>query len=335
MNKRLLLGTVLALAGVCFVAAQEQGKSARPAAKAQSPKTEPTRPAGVKKAEQPQRSPEEQAVLAAAEVLVKAYDARDAKAFAASFTPAGEYVDEKGAVYHGRQAIEEDFAAFFKANPDSRIDLHLTAARPIAAGVVAADGLTQFTRAPGQAPVLGRCHLVCTKDSGKWLIASLHELDVPDAETARHDQVRQLEWLVGDWIDEGSDSHVHFNCRWDEGGNFLIRDFAVHVAGQKTITGTQRIGYDPMTGHLKTWIFDAAGGYADGYFHHEGNRWILHTSGVTADGRMAAGTNIFTPIDTHRMSWAAVDRVVGGEQLADVPKITIVRKPPSPTAKAK
>src|SRR5438270_9840159 len=29
-------------------------------------------------------------------------------------------------------------------------------------------------------------------------------------------------------------------------------------------TGTQRIGYDPLTGHLKAWIFDSAGGYADG-----------------------------------------------------------------------
>src|SRR5438270_7254961 len=102
-------------------------------------------------------------------------------------------------------------------------------------------------------------------------------------------------------------------------------------------TGTQRIGYDPLTGHLKSWVFDSAGGYADGYFHREGESWIEQSSGVTSDGRMASGTNIFMPVDKHRMSWQAVDRVIGGERIADLDAVTIVRKPPAPsrTAQAK
>jgi uncharacterized protein (TIGR02246 family) len=298
-------------------------------------KSEGAKQAPARQAEKPKSSPEDEAVRAAAEALVKAYDARDAKAFAASFTAEGEYVDEKGAVFHGRKAIEDEFAGFFKANPETAIEVQLVGARPIAAGIVAADGATRFTRAKGEPPIFGRCHLVCAREQGKWLVASLHEIEAADEHFSHHEQVQQLEWLVGDWIDEGSDSHVHFSCRWDDGGNYLLRDFAVHVAGQKAITGTQRIGYDPVTGHLKTWIFDSAGGYAEGYFHREEDRWVLHTSGVTADGRMASGTNIFTPIDKHRVSWEAVDRVIGGERIADVPKVTIVRKPPSPTAKAK
>jgi hypothetical protein len=147
--------------------------------------------------------------------------------------------------------------------------------------------------------------------------------------------VKQLEFLVGEWIDEGADSHVHFTCRWDEGQNFLVRDFAVHTGGQKTMTGTQRIGYDPLTGHLRAWIFDSAGGYADGYFHREGENWVLQTSGVTSDGRMASGTQILSRLDNHRLSWQAVDYVIGGERVADIPKVTIVRKPPGPTARAK
>lgn len=347
MRKLLVAVFALGLAGLWSATAQEkdsakkaekvpeQGKAAAARAAAPARSKSAAQPAPPKEPEKPKASPQDEAVRTAAEALIKAYDAHDAKAFAAAFTAEGEFVDEKGTVYHGRKAIEEEFTGFFKANPNTTIELALASARSIAAGIVATDGITRFTRAKGEPAVFGRCHLVCAREEGKSLIASLHEIEAADEQFSHHDHVQQLEWLVGDWIDEGSDSHVHFSCRWDEGGNYLVRDFAVHIAGQKTITGTQRIGYDPVSGHLKAWVFDSAGGYADGYFHREGDSWILHTSGVTADGKMASGTSIFTPIDKHRMSWEAVDRVIGGERVADIQKVTIVRKPPNPTAKAK
>jgi uncharacterized protein (TIGR02246 family) len=302
-------------------------KDAEPSAKTPDPKTAP--------AATPKRSPDEEAVLLTGAALVKAYNARDSQAFAGVFTADGEYVDEKGAVYHGRKALESEFDGFFKANPETSIEVAFVSTRAIAPGIIAADGTTRFTRAKSEPPVAGRCSLVCTKEGGKWLIASLREVEAADEHTSHHEQVRQLEFMLGDWIDEGAGSHVHFTCRWDEGQNFLLRDFAVVFAGQKTMTGTQRIGYDPLTGHLKAWIFDSAGGYADGYFHSEGEKWILQTSGVTSDGRMASGTQIFARDEKHRMSWQAVDYVIGGERIPDIPKVTIVRKPPTPTSTAK
>lgn len=302
-------------------------KDTGPAAKTPATKTGP--------ASALKRTPDEEAVLLTGEALVNAYNQRDGKAFAAVFTSDGEYVDEKGAVYHGRKAIDEEFGDFFKANPETSIEVQFVSTRPLAPGIIAADGTTRFTRAKAEPPVAGRCSLVCTKEGGKWLIASLREVQAADEHTSHHEQVSQLEFLVGDWINEGAGSHVHFTCRWDEGKNFLLRDFAVVFAGQKTMTGTQRIGYDPLTGHLKAWIFDSAGGYADGYFHREGESWILQTSGVTADGRMASGTQIFARDEKHRTSWQAVDYVIGGERIPDIPKVTIVRKPPTPTTTVK
>jgi uncharacterized protein (TIGR02246 family) len=292
-------------------------------------------PSSAAPAVTPRRSPDEESVRETGASLVSAYNRRDAGAFAAAFTVDGEYVDEKGTVFHGRKAIEDEFARFFAANPATSIAVEIASTRAIAPAIIAADGSTRFTRDKGEPAVAGRCHLVCTRDQGKWLIASLHEIEAADEHSSHHEQVRQLEFLVGDWINEGAESHVHFTCRWDDGLNFLVRDFAVHFAGQKTMTGTQRIGYDPLTGHLKSWTFDSAGGYADGYFHREGENWVLQTTGVTADGRMASGSQIFARVDGHRMLWHAVDYVIGGERIADIPRVTIVRKPPAPTARAK
>jgi hypothetical protein len=244
-------------------------------------------------------------------------------------------VDEKGTVFHGRKAIEQEFARFFANNPATSIAVEIASTRAIAPAIIAADGTTRFTRAKGEPAVAGRCHLVCTRDQSKWLIASLHEIAVDDAHPSHHEQLKQLEWLIGDWIEEGPQSHVHFSCHWDEGGAFLVRDFSVQIGGQKAITGTQRIGYDLLTGHLKTWVFDSAGGYADGYIVPEGTHWIVHTSGVTSDGRIASGTNVFTPIDKHRMGWQAVDRIIGGERISDIEKVTVVKKPPLPAVQVK
>ncbi len=38
-------------------------------------------------------------------------------------------------------------------------------------------------------------------------------------------RLKQLDWLVGNWVDEADDSVVHFSTRMSRSGNFLIRDF--------------------------------------------------------------------------------------------------------------
>jgi uncharacterized protein (TIGR02246 family) len=275
------------------------------------------------------RSPEDAAIRAIGKSLVDAYQQHDAKAFAALFTANGEYVDENEALFHGREEIENEFAAFFKANPDTSILVQLEAARPIAPGVVKVPGGTSFRRTAADQPAKGRCSLVCVKEGEHWRIASLREVAQND-EASHHEQLRALEWMLGEWVSEGQRSEIHFSCHWDRHRNFLIRDFLIRTAEGTAISGTQRIGYDPVSDHLKTWIFDSDGGFSDGYFQREGANWVLHTSGITAGGQMAAGTEIFTPIDEHHIAWDSVDRFVGGTRIADSGKTTIVRKPPAP-----
>ncbi|MBI3864873.1 MAG: SgcJ/EcaC family oxidoreductase [Planctomycetia bacterium] len=344
---------LLVIVGLCIAQAQEKPKAAAPGktpaaapgtkapakapaaapeTKASTAKTSAAKAPEVKPAAPAPRklTPEEEASVQAAERLVKAFHDRDAKAFAGAFTADGEYIDEHGQIFHGRKAIEQDFAAFFEVHPEPKIELEIATVRAIAAGLIAVDGDTHFTRHKGEDPVLGHCSFICTKEGNKWLIASLREIESVGETPSHHDHVAQLEWLVGDWIDEGEDSHVHFSCHWDDSGNYLIRDFEVHFAGEPTMTGTQRIGYDPVTGHLKSWVFDSDGGHSEGFFHHDGESWHLHATGVTAEGHMASGTNVFTSLDDHRMTWAALDRVASGDRIPDIEPVTIVRKPPTP-----
>ena len=135
---------------------------------------------------------------------------------------------------------------------------------------------------------------------------------------------------MGDWVEEGGDSIVATSCRWDESKNYLLTDYTVKVAGQTTMNGTQRIGWDPLTRQIKTWTFDSDGGYGEGYWHRDGDRWLVKLHGVSADGRTGSATQIHTRLNDHSRTWSAVDRLLGGESLPDIEEITVVRAAPKP-----
>jgi uncharacterized protein (TIGR02246 family) len=249
--------------------------------------------------------------------------------FANLFTDEGEFIDAKGVVFHGRKSIETEFAAVFKEYPKAKISFEIRSIRMIAPNVISAFCLTHFRKAVDAAPMPASCRIILSRDGEHWKIASMHESDELGEmthQTSHHAQLSQLEWLIGDWVGEGHRSQVHFSCRWDEDGNYLIRDFEIRQTGSNEIKGTQRIGYDPTTEHLRVWTFDSAGGFSEGYFHRDGDSWIVRSSGTTAAGHVASSTTSLTLTDKHRITSETIDRFVNGEKISSTDKVTLVRK---------
>ena len=327
---------LLATSTICVVVASDQPKLNTSGATGRTPlksASNPSKGEGGAQASQTSQgiaskpTHHEHAAKQLTEALRAAYQRGDAKAFANTFTMDGEYLDAHGEVFHGRKRIAEDLAILFRASPESTIEIELTSTRSIGRNLIAADAVTHFKKSPESVAVPGKCHLICVREADSWLIASLHESLMEDEAWSHHSRVSQLEWLVGDWISEGQEAHVHFSCRWDESEHFLLRDFTIEVAGARPLSGTQRIGYDPITQQLKFWTFDSAGGFSDGFVHGTGETWTLKSSGVTPDGQLARATNIWTRIDNNRMTSETTDHIVRGEQVHDDEKLTIVRKP--------
>jgi uncharacterized protein (TIGR02246 family) len=325
MRQVIVSAFLLVVATIGFVFANDPAKST-------APNSVPAKPPQVVRPEQAGSSTSasqpahDEIVKQLVKALLAAYVGSDAKALAASFTADGEYIDAKGVVFHGRKAIEDEFESFFHQVPGTSIEIAPVTTRFIAAGVISSDCTIHFKKSETSLPVPGHCQLVCTRDGDKWLIASLHEIDGVVGSPAHHARLSQLDWLVGEWIGEGPRSHVHFSCRWDEGGNFLLRDFRVQTAAGNAVTGTQRIGYDPVSGHLKMWAFDSAGGCSDGYFTRDGDAWVLRTSGVNSDGIVSSTTIALAKVDDHRISSELIDRSLGGQRIGQAEKMILVRK---------
>lgn len=272
---------------------------------------------------------EEIAILKTGISFVSTYAEHDAKAVAAHFAPDAEYVDEDGQVFQGRAEIEATLDKVFKEHPKALVALDVEALRFLSPVLAIEDGMSISTLAEDQVPASTRYTAIHTKSDGQWLVASVREHGLQGKRLhAMH--LRQLDWLVGNWVDEDEDSIVRFNCQMAGGGNYLVRDFDVCIVGQKVLSGSQRTGWDPNSGKLRAWTFDSDGGYFDGMWHLNGEKWVLTSTGVTADGESATGTTIFTPVDENTITWQAVDREIDGVPIEDSDEFTLVRTGPEP-----
>jgi hypothetical protein len=176
--------------------------------------------------------------------------------------------------------------------------------------------------------VTSRYSAIHVKQAGKWLLASVRELG--DKEVSHRERLRELEWLVGDWVEETEDAVVLTSVAWSDNQNFLLRTFDVRVKGKPALSGTQRIGWDPLTKQIKSWVFDSRGGYGEGLWTRSGNQWVIKATGVRPDGRTATATQVLTYVNKDALRWKSIDRTLGEEIVHEIDEIAMVRKPPQP-----
>ncbi|MHC5544849.1 YybH family protein, partial [Singulisphaera rosea] len=180
----------------------------------------------------------------------------------------------------------------------------------------------------GMPPSSGHFTAIEVKVDDRWLVASLREL--PDAQISPHEHLKELEWMVGDWIEESEDAVVSSSVSWADNKNFLIRSFDVRIKGKEALTGSHRIGWDPLTNQIKSWVFDSNGGHSEGLWMRSGNQWVIKAMGVRPDGRTTTATQVLTFVDKDHLGWKSLDRTLGDEITDDIDELLMVRKPPQP-----
>ncbi|MBN2293368.1 MAG: SgcJ/EcaC family oxidoreductase [Pirellulales bacterium] len=244
------------------------------------------------------------------------------------FYDGAQIVDDAGGVHKGRTAITDVLTSFFKKFPHSTSKMTSDSIWLISPALAIDEGRRLVTTEDGKASAATRYTLVMIKHDGKWKIASAREVE-DDALLTPHDRLEPLAWLVGDWVDEGSDAVVSINCKWAEDKNFLLVKFTAKVEGRPALKSSQRIGWDPMTHKIKSWVFDSDGGYGTGLWSQVDDRWVVKSTAVLPDGQTGAATLMLEPRDKDSYIMKGFDRFRGDEAEPDF-EITIVRKPPAP-----
>ena len=294
-------------------AATAQNAMAPPAEEKTPPKSVVSTPARVVRA---LRREDEAAIRQVADDFVKAYNGHDAAAIAALFTPDGLITSEAGKATSGRKAVEQVFDGIFKEHPKTGIEDTIESIHFVNATQAIEDGRTTVTHDAATPPEKNRYRVVHVKHEGKWLMASA--ADLPEDAWTGEDAMNRLAGLIGEWVDESPDALVITSYRWTDNHRFILSQFTVQMGGKPAMTGTLRIGWDPLRRTIRSWMFDSEGGFGEGTWTQDGNRWMIKSTGVTRDGKPASATNTITLTGKDRMTWQSRDRVVGGQKQPDV-----------------
>jgi uncharacterized protein (TIGR02246 family) len=292
VRTRILAATLLAALGLSFAAAL-----------AQRPGT-PTS--------------DEDALRQTLDAYVAAYNKGELETIMSFWADGAEFVDESGAVTRGKDAITALFRKAMAEHKGRTIRVQVRPPRLLRPDFALQDGTTEVKAPDGfsdQSPFAA----AWTKASGKWQILSVR--DLPGATEAEPntsaDQLRQLEWLIGDWAYQDKDTAIKLSCRRTQKRSFLLLEQSVRIKGEEVLSLIQVIGWDPLQQQFRSWVFDSAGGFGNGLWERQGNEWILAVEGVRSDGRQASGTNSWRFVDDSTFEWAATDREIDGEPAPD------------------
>ena len=272
----------------------------------------------------------ETAIREAGQKFADDYNRHDAKSAANCFAPEAVYVTAGGTKIEGRESIEKHFSAMFAAAPKSQLRLNVESIYFVTPDVALEEGRVHFTLAPEEPEQISRYVALQVFRDGRWVLDRTRDISIEETPQTNHDRLRDLEWLVGEWMEESDDAYVVTSCRWSDDKNYLLQDFKVRIAGIPNMSGTTRIGWDPATQQFKSWTFDSDGGYSEGLWSKGKDRWTLKTRGITHLGRSYSRTAELHRVDDSTFSWQMRDRIEGGIVLPDTEPIFVTRKPPPP-----
>jgi len=260
----------------------------------------------------------EKASKAQTDTYIAAFNKGDAKALAAMYAEDAQYTSDEGETIIGRAAVLEGLTKFFRKNKGAKLEVQIESARFLTPEVLLEKGLATI----GDETTRYVCNYV--KKDGAWLISELNETTLPPANAAEV-ALNELGWMVGSWKDNSPGVTVATTADWTKNRHFLRRSISVTREGEDAIEATEVIGYDPVAGGLRSWVFDSEGGFGEGAWKREANKGLVSFKATSPDGSTSSAQHIITFLDEKKYTWESINRQSDGEVLPNIDKIEVVR----------
>jgi uncharacterized protein (TIGR02246 family) len=260
-----------------------------------------------------------EAIRAASQSFIAAFNKGDAKGVAAHWTEGGEYIDEAGRTFTGRGAIAAQYAAFFKAQPKTKIQIAIDSLKQLSDTAAIEEGRAVLDPAPAGAPAVSKYLVVHVKEGDQWLMSTVRDSRVETPSSYRN--VADLEWLIGTWSAEEHGAKTVSECRWIGNKSFVERSYTITQHDGMTSSGVQIIGWNPEGGHVQSWNFGGDGGHAIGVWSPTADGWQAEVRGITGDGTPTTATNILRKLSDEAYVWQSINRSAGGQSVPDTDEV--------------
>jgi uncharacterized protein (TIGR02246 family) len=257
--------------------------------------------------------------------FVSAFNAGDAKAMSAFWTEEGDFAGENGDRFRFRDQLAAKIAADGdKENKDRpSLAMFIENVRFVTPAVATVDGTSVFRPHGNASAMHGQYTATWVLRGNRWLLDSVRENLVSAG--LHHSHLMELDWMVGDWVEQGKDPRLESSVRWSADGNFLERTFRSRLPGRGDQGGMARIGWDPKRKQFRSWTFGNDGSFSHGLWEPIANGWSVEVGGVSSDGRSTGSQTRITRIDDNTVEWDSTEATVEGESLPDL-KVRLIRR---------
>lgn len=265
------------------------------------------------------------AIRESAQALMEAFNQRQPEKIGALWAEDGVFYHPlTGQTSTGREEIIDYYREQFAKHKNGKVDVVVNNVRIDQPNQATIEGFLKISSK--EIPLTQsafRAQLI--SENGKWLFNEITDIVLEPA-PSNFNRLKDLDWLVGKWIDRDENIEITFNTHWDKYKNFLIQRFTSKILGQDQIEGQQIIGWDPIREKIHSWVFDSDGGFGEGQWMNKDNSWFAHMTYTLSDGRRASATLIYTKVDDHSYTFASVGRDIEGEILPDIDPIVVQKE---------
>ena len=267
---------------------------------------------------------QENEIRQTSENYTKAFSSHDPEALLPYWDRDAVYVNPtKEKFLAGHDMLAQEFKKLFEDHAD-KLQISLKTILFPEPGKAVETGRFRITFSDGKPPMENAFRAIMINDGKNWLFQNVRQIPLESIESnASH--LKELEWLVGNWIDSDEDVDIETKTSW-EYKNFLIQRFTMKLYDQEALAGQQIIGWDPFEKQIRSWIFDSDGGVGEGRWHKKGDDWVVKMVYTLANGGKASSIQIYRKIDDHSYTWASEARDVNGEILPNISPIKIIKQ---------
>jgi uncharacterized protein (TIGR02246 family) len=184
---------------------------------------------------------DEATIRANATKYVESYNRRDSRTMASMWSPEAVYIDaETGEKAVGHDAIAKQLDHEFAGDEDAKLTIHIGSIDFVSPNVAVEKGTAEVTygKRPTEKSEYTAVHV---RRDGKWLLDRVTEVDEPTPPPSNYEHLKDLEWMIGSWIDKDDNATIQTDCEWTKNRNFMTRSFAVAI-GDKVHTSGMQIG---------------------------------------------------------------------------------------------
>lgn len=257
---------------------------------------------------------------------VSAFNKHDATGLAATWSTTGIYTSKtSGIELKGRDNLQKAFAEYFKENDTAKLAVTTESIEFVSPNVAIETGQAVVTNGD-QPKDATNYSAVYVKTGDAWLIDRLSEEGIPKPKPSHHEHLKELEWLVGEWVDQDEGFVIDTTCSWTKNQNHLFRVFKVTTPEGVAMSGIEIIGWDPAEKKIRSWVFDSDGSFVKAEWKPTSNGWTKSNRATFTDGKKGSSLTVLEKTEDGNIKWQQVNRVADGEILPSIDPIIVVRK---------